>query len=124
MAISNAQRAKINKMNKASQTVLLGTIVQGLQTDTVTLQSQASTLTGVNLLTSGSFSSGSVEATGSSISILTGTTAIKGAFVNVRRSGSHIYNVDVDISAGSKLVIKSTGSAAIASGDVVNWLVF
>jgi hypothetical protein len=123
MAISNAQRAKINKMNKASQTVSLGTIVQGLQTDTVTLKAQASTLTGVNLLSSGSFSSGSVEATGSSISILTGTTAIKGAFVNVRRSGSHMYNVNVDISAGSKLVIKSAGSP-IASGDVVDWIVY
>ena len=109
MAITNAQRAKINKMNRASQDVSLGTIIQGL--------------TGVNLVTSGSYATVSGDATGSVINILTGTTSIKGQIVDIRRSGSIMYNTYVDSSTGSKLKIVSTGSA-IAAGDVVNWIVF
>ncbi len=44
MTISNGNRDKINKMNKASQNVSLGTIIQGLQTGSGVQQTSINTL--------------------------------------------------------------------------------
>ena len=122
--LTDAQRNKIDKMNKASQTPKLGTCVQTLQTDVITLKAQATTLTGVNLLTSGSYAAVAADASGSSMSILTGTTTIKGFIAPVAtRSGSFMYHLNVNSSTGSKLVVTTAGSP-IAAGDVVSWIVF
>jgi hypothetical protein len=117
MTLSSTQIAKINKMNKASQVPSLGTIIAGLQTSVGTLE-------GVNKLTSGSYAAVAADASGSSMSILTGTTTIKGFIAPVAtRSGSFMYHLNVNSSTGSKLVVTTAGSP-IAAGDVVTWIVF
>jgi hypothetical protein len=102
--ITNAQAAKINKMNKASQNVSLGTIVQNVQ---------------------GGFSfSGSQTSAGSQLAFWTGNVSACGILFQVLRSGSVITN-QMKLTAGtagSYVLTSGSGYAPLASGDILSYM--
>ena len=120
MAISNAQRAKINKMNRASQDVSLGTIVQNLQTGSATLNGY--------IRSTGSYTAVEADSNASKVVIATGLTGVVGYMVQVYTSGSQKSTIKV-INSGSNLTVTAGSAAtstvpAITTGDVTNWMVW
>jgi len=109
-AMTTTQIAHLNKMNRASKDVLLGTRIDTLEG---------------NLGASGSHVVTSGEATASAISITTGITSVTGFIVQGYRSGSPLDGVKVLTSSGS-LAITSSASASwvIAASDVINYIVW
>ena len=139
MAISDGNATKINKMNRASQNVNLGTIIQTLQSgsqinevDINTLMSASQTansqivaLQAGVMGKSGSQTITSVHTNASVVTIDTGV-AIKGQIVQIYRSGSLTdAGPYVTKSSGSLFVYANTnGSYILTAGDNVNWLAF
>lgn len=107
MAITTAQKNKLNKMNRASQDVGIGTLLQKID---------------------GPFSSGShtvtaTEINASAIYLETGQTSITGFIVQRYMSGSQISDIKV-VSTGSNLNITAGSGSALATGDVIYWTTF
>jgi hypothetical protein len=120
LAISNAHAAKINKMNKASQNVSLGTVVQNLQSGSATLNGY--------IRSSGSASVSQTQASASTVTIATGLTGIKGFIVQAYTSASIMTGLKV-VNSGSNLDVtagSSVGSTPKSLGlnDAVNWIVW
>jgi len=120
MAITNTQKAKLNKMNRAAKDATLGTAIQDLQ--------NASSGSAFTLGASGSYAAVAADASNAKIAIATGLSAVKGFVVNVRRSGSALPFMAATAGsvAGTIAVIKDPGytGSAIATGDVVTWFAF
>jgi hypothetical protein len=118
MAISNGNASKINKMNRASQNVSLGTAFQTAQTDIATLQGRA--------MYSGSLTAGSVQSNGSAMTLYTAMSSIKGQIVQVTRSGSVMMggsSIDTYYTvSGGCIVIGNGGDYKVAIGDKAYWL--
>ena len=122
MAISNGQRAKINKMNRASQDVSLGTIVQDLQSGCAVSAAYRATNTAIVA------SSGSLTCSGSQMFIRTGLTTVHGKIVQCNRSGSvatlplYIWSGSI---AGDISVTSASGVAPlVTTTDVITWFAF
>jgi len=120
MAISNANANTLNRANRASKNVLLGTLIQTAQNDIDALQGVAGA--------SGSVAATSADASNAKVAIATGLTSVKGFVAQVRKSGSampFIKAISGSV-AGTIEIYKDptyTGSA-IAAGDVVTWFAF
>ena len=121
MAISNANANTLNRANRASKNVLLGTLIQTAQNDIDALQG----VTGA----SGSYSCAAADASNAKAAITTGLTAVKGFVAQVRRSGSAMPFMKMISGsvAGTIEIYKDptyTGGSSIAAGDVVTWFAF
>lgn len=109
MAITTAQKNKINKMNKASQTPSLGTIIQNLQTA---------------IGSTGSYVVTAADSNGSSITIATSNpTNITGWIMQASRSGSTLSNPGyVTVSSRTFTVLPVTGSYVVTTGDIFKYI--
>jgi hypothetical protein len=119
MAITSSQSAKLTKMNRAAKDVVLGTLIQGLQT------SAASSAALVKA--SGSYVATAADASNAKIAITTSLTAVSGFLAEARRSGSPLALAVFSGSvAGTIVAIKdpTTTGSAIAAGDVVTYFAF
>ncbi len=115
MAISDTNKAKINKMNKASQNVNLGTIVQDLQSGCAVSRA----LVGA---------SGSRTASGSELDINTGLASVSSWIVQIRHPVS-VGGVVAVATAGSvaghiKVISASSLSGSMAANDIVTFFAF
>ena len=116
MAISNANAAKINKMNRASKNVNLGTVVQSLQTDTTPKTTVGAT---GKLVVSASNSNASV------VTIVTTLGSVTGYVLNINQSGSLILRAYVVNTNGSLVLYgDTTASYTLKTNDIINWLVW
>lgn len=114
MAISNAQKTTINKMNTYSQRCALGTIVQNLQTDTATLQE----------MHSGSMSVTTVHTNGSVVTIPTGVETSKGFVTDFYRSGSKLYHTAYIVTSSCALLVYGNATYVITASDRINWIAY
>jgi predicted HAD superfamily phosphohydrolase len=108
--ITATQKAKINKMNRASQDVSLGTLVQGFQGSVNTVLSSA-------------------QPSASSAAIATGLSAASGyVFQQFRSSGSLVVATSgsqyyVKHASGT-VTISSPAANVIQTGDIINLVTF
>jgi len=114
MAISNANAAKINKMNRASQNVNLGTIIQGVQTGSATLNGF--------IRASGSKPVSLTDTDGSAVTIATGLTGLKGQLVQATSSSGSVILTGSVVNSGSNLTVYC--GSAVYAGDAVHWMVW
>jgi len=107
--ITATQKAKINKMNRASQDVSLGTLVQGFQGSSVTTVTAA-------------------QASASSVAIATGLTSVTGFIFQQYRSGSLIPNLSgsqlYTSNASGTVTISSPAANVIQTGDIIQLVTF
>jgi hypothetical protein len=110
MAITNAQASKLNKMNRASQDVSLGTLIQGMQ--------------GIDSkIVTGKYVIVAADQTAGSKTINTGIT-ISGFIVQVYRAGILLgdYKVTSDT---TNLKVETNGTDyVLTTGDIVEYIVF
>ena len=107
--ITATQKNKLNKMNRASQDVSLGTLVQGFQGASATTVSAA-------------------QASASSVAVATGLTSVTGFVFQQYRSGSlvpvtsgsQIYTTN----AGGTVTISSPAAGVIQTNDVIRLVTF
>jgi hypothetical protein len=112
MTISNAEKTKLNKSNRAMQDASGGTVLQNAETLVDNVGS--------------SFASGSLTVTeaqinASAISLTTGQTGMAGFIVQRYMSGSQISDVKV-VNSGSILDITAGSGSPLATGDVIYWV--
>lgn len=108
--ITATQKSKLNKMNRASQDVSLGTLVQGFQGSSATTVSAG-------------------QASASSVAIDTGLDSVAGyVFQQFRSSGSLViptsgsqYYVK---NASGTVTISSPAANVIQTGDIINLISF
>ena len=111
MAITTAQKNRLNKMNKAFQAVSGGTIMQNL-------------VAGGNL-TSGSYSVGTAEANGSRVVITTGLSAVRGQIVQINRSGSQLTTLNpITGSVAGTIELTLASGSKILPSDIINYIAF
>lgn len=115
MAISDGVKAKLNKMNRAAQDAVLGTVVQTAQNDIAALQ---------NLIkASGSYTVTADDQTAGALTIDTEVT-ITGFIVQIYRSDILLGSYDVS-AATTVLTIATNGTDyVVTEDDVVNYIVF
>lgn len=124
MAISNANKTKMNKMNRVAQNVSLGNIIQNLENDVSTAGSDITTL-GTNGV------SGSVvviKAQMSASAVVVGFTGkTKGIFlyqVTDGVSGSNLSQLWFrHTRSGSNLTVIPHDSGSLAVGDKINYFI-
>jgi hypothetical protein len=117
MAISDAVKGKINKMNRAAQDAVLGTAFQTAQTDIATLQTNAAKLV------KGTYTIVAGDQTAGFKTINTGIT-IAGFIVQVYRAGILLGSVKVTATT-TNLKVETNGSDyGVTTGDVINYIVF
>jgi hypothetical protein len=104
---SNAIKNKLNKSNRAMQDASGGTLLQKIDTAFAT----------------GSLTVTEAQINASAISLSTGETGINGFIVQRYMSGSQVSDLKV-VSSGSILDIESGSGSPLATGDVINWIVF
>jgi hypothetical protein len=108
MAISSSQAAKINKMNRASQDVSLGTIIKNQQT-----------YIGV----SGSAVVSAVSTNASALTINTGLGSVKGFLIQAWRAGSPVLGGYAVSNSGSIIYrANAAGSALLTLNDYVDYI--
>lgn len=105
MSLTSTQISHINKMNRASKDVSLGTLVDGFVNNTKI---------------SGSVSASSAQASASAVVISTGLSSVSGYIIQGFRSGSAISNVYVASNTAGSITVRS-GSSVVA-GDLYNWI--
>lgn len=130
-SISAAQKKNLNRMNRASKDVLLGTIVSDLITSasssTGTLATSIATLQG-NATVSASHTVTAGEASASKVILVTGLASVVGFIGQDLRSGSPIINAKwTSGSVAGTIIVESGVSGSplpLASGDVVTYIAF
>ena len=115
--ISAANKTRLNKMNRASQNVLLGTMIQNM-----------------GFISTGSFTVTAAQMNASRVEVPTGLTSVGGFTAQGRRSGSPLFlKATAGSVAGSILVENSTittvisaltGGSAVETGDVISYTAF
>ena len=123
MTLSSDEMAKINKMNKASQTPSLGTVVGGLETSVSNLDAGAAAQIAI-AGASGSHAVVASESNGSTLSIDTGLGAVLGYMTDFYRGGSALSEDAFVRNSSGSLVIEPGSSYAVTTNDVINWLAF
>jgi hypothetical protein len=117
MAITDAVKAKLNKMNKAAQTAELGTVVQTAQNNIVALQ------TAVAGIVKGKYAVLAADQTAGSKTINTGIT-INGFIVQVYRAGILLGGYKVTATT-TNLKVETNGSDyVLTTGDIINYIVY
>ena len=122
--ISTAQKRSLNRMNKASKDVQIGSMLSDL---IVSASATSLATLNTNMVISGSHTVTAAEHSASAVLLLTGTTAIRGFFVQCFRSGSSLWDFSPKVvSTGSKITVSSGCSTTfvITENDVVQWQVF
>lgn len=130
-SISAAQKKNLNRMNRASKDVLLGTIVSDLITSasssTGTLATSIATLQG-NATVSASHTVTAGEASASKVILVTGLSSVVGFIGQDLRSGSPIINAKWTTGSVPGTIIVESGVSGsplpLASGDVVTYIAF
>ena len=111
MAISDANKTKMNKMNRVAKDTLLGNVIQNLQNDTSTAGSDI-----ISLESSGSGISGSL-----SVSLAQESASAVEIYSPLFTKGTYLYNISA--SSGSNVDItgfinvRSGGSLTITPAD-------
>jgi hypothetical protein len=110
MAISNAQRDKINKMNRAAQDASLGTVVQDLQ--------------GLSVK-SGTYTMVAADQTAGSKAIATGLGKnITGFMVQIYRANVLVSGATITKSSANLTIATNGSTYVVTTGDVVNYIVW
>lgn len=110
MAISDVVKSKLNKMNRAAQDALLGTVVQDLQN-------------GFAGIVKGSYTVIAADQTAGSKTINTGIT-ITGFIVQVYRAGILLSSYKVTATT-TNLKVETNGSDyVVTTGDVIKYIVY
>ena len=117
MAITESQKGKINKMNRAAQDTLMGTAIQDLQTDVAALQGLS--------VKAGTYSVVAADQTAGTKTIATGLGKdITGFIVQVYRSNVLVSGATITKS-NANLTVATNGSTYIVTvGDVIQYLVW
>ena len=105
MSFTTVQINHLNRMNKAANSVGLGTKFNKLIT---------------SFGASGSYTAVLADTSASAVTLATGLGTIVGYQVQGFRSGSAITNVYVSSSASGSLIVKS--GSFVNTGDVYNWI--
>lgn len=113
MAISDSVKTKLNRMNRAAQDAVLGTVVQTLQTE---MDAAIAGKTGTHTVTSG-------EQTAGTLSINTGVT-ITGFIVQIYRSGKLLTAQAASAATTVLTVATNSTNYVVTTGDVINYIVF
>ena len=107
--ITATQKTKLNKMNRASQDVSLGTLIQGFQGASATTVSAA-------------------QASASSVAIATGLTSVTGFIFQQYRSGSLVPSPSgsqlYTTNAAGTVTISSPAAGVIQTSDVIRLVSF
>lgn len=125
-AITNTQKAKMNKMNRIAQDTGLGTIVQNLQN--AAPLDYANHETRIGVLEAFGFAKGkhtvsSDEGTAGTLTINTGVT-VGGFIVQIYRAGKLVTGQAVS-AATTNITVATNGSTyVLTAGDVINYIVF
>jgi len=110
MAITDTQKTKINKMNRAAQDASLGTVVQTLETNAAKI-------------VKGKYVAIAADATAGSKTINTGIT-IAGFIVQVYRAGILLGSCKVTATT-TNLKVETNGSDyVVTANDVINYIVW
>jgi hypothetical protein len=113
MTISTAQKARLNKMNKAFQAVSGGNILAGIEG-----------LATLGTVVSGSYAVSATEANASRVVLTTGLTAVKGFFSSYLRSGSVTAVTFCAGSVAGTLTVLYNNSASLVTADVASYIAF
>jgi hypothetical protein len=109
MTISTKQKNDLNKMNRASKAVGLGTLLQ--------------TMASGSPVTAGTTVVSSAQASASSVTIQTGLSTITAFQVQAFRSGSFMPGINI-VSSGSNLTVTSaSASYKVTENDVITWMI-
>lgn len=112
MAISDANKTKLNKSNRAMQNASGGTVLQ--KADRLLGQIEAPFQTGSLTVTT-------AQIDASAIVIDTGQTTVAGFLVQRFMSGSQIIAMKV-VNSGSYLDITAGAGSPLAEGDAIYWI--
>lgn len=117
MAITNAQRDKLNAMCAGAKDTLLGTAVQTAQTDITALQGLA--------VKSGTYTMLSADQTAGSKAIATGLGKnITGFMVQIYRSNVLVSGATTTKSSANLTIATNGSTYVVTTGDVVNYIVW
>lgn len=117
MAISNANKALINKMNRAAQLATLGTAIQDAQNNIAALQGLVGD--------SGTHTVTTTEVANTVTTISTDlVTTISGVIASIFRSNNLISNAKIEVSGTDFTVKDNSTDYVLSASDVVNWMVF
>jgi len=109
--ITTTQKNHLNKMNRASADVQLGTLLQGLQ--------------GAGTIITGSHTVTTAEASASRVVLTTGLTAVSGFFNSYLRSGSPLSLTWASGSVAGTIIVSNSASASpVAATDVASFIAF
>lgn len=123
MAISNANRTKINKMNRVAKDTTLGTVIQTLQTDLDTAESAIDVLE-TYVGTSGSVLVTTAMMSASRIPIIN-ASCNKGKIWQYMRSGSYVTTVgEAAWVKGSGCLVLSAFSGSLLPNDQVYYMMW
>lgn len=131
MTFSSTEISHLNKMNRASKDVTLGTVVN----DLITSASSSSGTLATHLaalptqIVSGSYAFVANDLLGATITNIAAVAGAKSYFAEFRRSGSPVSASSVSVvlnATGSYLQVKSGSSLIanqLATGDIINYMV-
>ena len=107
MTLTATTIRKLNRMNRAAQDAVLGTLLSGLESRSIT---------------SGSLAVSSAQSNASAVDIATGLTGVTWFDIDVYRSGSSIQGAYV-VNSGSNLLVTNSTSASfvLTTADRINW---
>lgn len=113
-----AQIAKLNKMNRASKDVTLGTRLAADEASIATLETGTVVVAASHVVSS-------AQASASAIVIQTTIPTLTGALVQASRSGSQLYAVNTILSGSNiNILSASAGTWKMAANDVINYVAF
>lgn len=117
MAITDAQKAKIDKMNRAAQDATLGTAFQTAEINITALQGLA--------VKAGTYAMVEADATAGTKAIATGLGKnITGFIVQIYRSNVLVSGATTTKSSASLTIATNGSTYVVTAGDVVNYIVW
>jgi len=117
MAITDAQKAKLNKMNRAAQDISLGTVLQTAETDIGALK------TNTAKVVRGKYAIIQADVTATHKTINTGVT-ISGFIVQIYRSNILFADYKVTATATNLKIESNSTDYELTVGDVINYIVW
>ena len=117
MAITDAQKAKLNKMNRAAQDISLGTVLQTAETDIGALK------TNTAKVVRGKYVAILADETAGSKTINAGIT-ISGFIVQVYRANILLADYKVTATTTNLKVETNSTDYVVTTGDVINYIVW
>jgi len=111
MAISNAVKAKLNKMCIVAKEGLLGDVIQSLQTSTESV-------------VHGTYTAVADDQTAGTLDIDGGVATATGFIVQVFRSDILLANYDASLVAGVLTIATNSTDYVVTTGDVINYIIY